>query len=88
MDILTGIILVALYVAFWRHEWRLTPALVPKGLFVFAMVWEVVSTPHDLRVAWGDDECSTGEKLCMIAFAIVAVVPMFIVAGLSAFKGT
>lgn len=88
MDILTGIILVALYVAFWKQEWKMPLPLISKGLFILAMVWEGVSTPHDLRVAWQDDECSTGEKLGLIIFAIVAVIPMFILAGVSAFKGT
>src|ERR1035437_832943 len=63
MDVLTGIILVVLYLGFWRQEWKLVPTSLFLGLFILAMVWEIGSTPHDLRVAWRDDECSTAEKL-------------------------
>ena len=78
---------IYLFVAFWSHSLRLALGVVAPLLFVAALCWEVFRLVTDIREIRNDTETTANELRTIVGIILAVLLPAFIVAGMSAFRG-
>ena len=85
-DCAAGLTFAVLFVGFWLPSVRGTLGLLAPVLFVAALVWEVYSSPRDLREIWRDDELSKTERIGLLVLPPLLAWPLYVVAGIGVFR--
>ncbi len=85
-DCVAGLAFALLFVAFWMPTVRSALGLVAPILFLAALAWEAYSSPRDLREIWHDGELSKTERISLLVLPPLFVWPLYVVAGIGAFR--
>jgi hypothetical protein len=88
LDALHGLVFAALFASYWVEAVQLYLRGIAPALFVAALAWELYSGPADVREVWGDPELSKKEKLAMSVATPIFFLPLYIFAGIAAFRQT
>ena len=86
MDGIAIITLSFLFVGYWIPSLIQSAGIAPPIAYVGAMGWELLDSPREWRSIFRDQDVSAFEKIWMTAVAIISLIPVYVVAGLAAFR--
>jgi hypothetical protein len=85
-DLLAGAVFAVLFAGFWLPSIYRALGFVAPALFVAAVVWELYSSPADLREIWRNAELSRAERVGLILLPPLLAWPLYVVAGVGVFS--
>lgn len=84
-DLVTHAILAILFAGFWLSWIYSALGIMAPLLFIAAVVWELYSSPADIRKIWQDKELTRMTRIGLILVPPLLWWPLFIVAGVGVF---